>query len=105
MLDFSPINRKSTTAGGHGTCGADGLIPVTRRYEGCLARLELAGAACREQAAAAPSSCGIWFAAEGPAALCAIRRSGAAEAADRGWELRHCVHPGSAGREEIEQTC
>lgn len=39
-----------------GDGGTDGLIPVSRLYEGRLARLELAGAARREQAVAAAAA-------------------------------------------------
>ncbi|KAF8772269.1 hypothetical protein HU200_005984 [Digitaria exilis] len=47
-----------------GDGGTDGLIPVSRRYEGRLARLELSGAARREQAVAAAAAADGGAAAE-----------------------------------------
>ena len=48
-----------------GDAGASALIPIARCYEGRLARLELAGAARREQAVAAAAAVDGGAAAEG----------------------------------------
>lgn len=71
-LRLHPATRRPTAGVVEvGEGGPDDLIPVARRYEGRLARLELSGAARREQAVAAAA------AADGAAAAEAHLAAGA----------------------------